>query len=86
MTFKEVDGDNDRASHINRGGIYRINLGISKESLRRSLVKYQHGLLLVVLYLQVTIFQELNQITPHPVYGWMSWIAVLIQALRPLLI
>lgn len=77
MTFKEADGDNDRASHINRGGIYRINLGISKESFKRIFGEIPTRPSAGGVVSTGHDFQELNQITPHPVYGWMSWIAVL---------
>ncbi len=30
LTFKEKDGPNDKASNLNRTGVYRLNLGVSK--------------------------------------------------------
>lgn len=30
LTVKEKDGPNDKASNVDRDGIYRLNLGISK--------------------------------------------------------
>lgn len=32
LTFKEKDGPNDKASNVNRIGVYRLNLGISKNT------------------------------------------------------
>lgn len=76
LTFKEKDGPNDNASNVNRDGIYRLNLGISKDSF-------------IALFGEIpkrpsagkTIntghnFQKLDTIMHHPVYGWMSWIAI----------
>lgn len=91
MTFKEKDGANDSASNIDRGGLYRLNLGISKSSFLNlfgetpkrpaagHIVDTEHD------------FEVLDAITPHPVYGWMSWIAVLnpsestFETLKPLI-
>lgn len=30
LTFKEKDSENDRASRVDRPGVYRLNLGLSK--------------------------------------------------------
>ncbi len=77
LTVKEKDGPNDKASNVDRDGVYRLNLGLEKESFIQlfgqppkrpaagSIVDTGHD------------FEELDQITPHPVYGWMSWVAIL---------
>lgn len=77
LTFKEKNGPNDRASELDRDNTYRLNLGVSKTTFSQlfgaipkrpaagNIVSTGHD------------FAQLNQITPHPVYGWMSWIAVL---------
>ncbi|QRH03634.1 hypothetical protein JQC75_08945 [Shewanella litorisediminis] len=77
LTIKEKDGPNDKASNVNRENVYRLNLGLSKASFVKlfgpppqrpsagSIVYTGHN------------FEALNEITPHPVYGWMSWVAVL---------
>lgn len=76
LTIKEKDGDNDRASGLDREGVWRLNIGTAKpdfEALFGPPPKRpgKGG----------TIegpwdFTSLDQITPHPVYGWMSWIAI----------
>lgn len=76
-TIKEKDGNNDRASGLNRPGIWRLNMGVSKEAFV-SLFGYPparpgKGQVVEGLW----DFQEADRITPHPVCGWMSWIAVL---------
>lgn len=77
LTFKEKDGPNDKASAIDRGGIYRLNLGIGKARYQSlfgavparpaagEVVDTGHD------------FQAIDVIMPHPVYAWMSWIGVL---------
>jgi hypothetical protein len=76
-TVKDKDGDNDRASGLNRPDVYRLNIGISKPTYRSlfgppparpaagGVVDTGHD------------FTALDQLTPHPVYGWMSWVSVL---------
>ena len=34
LTFKEKDGPNDKSSKVNRPDVYRLNLGVSKETFR----------------------------------------------------
>ncbi len=78
LTFKEKDGQNDSSSHINRKeGTYRLNLKIQKLTFttlfgsvpkrpaKSSVVDTGHD------------FTKLDEIMPHPVYGWMTWICVL---------
>jgi hypothetical protein len=75
LTFKEKDGANDSASKI-KPGQYRLNAGISKAAFitrfgsipvrppAGGVVNTGHD------------FTACDMVTPHPVYGWMSWIAV----------
>jgi len=76
-TLKEADGDHDRASALHRPGVYRLNIGLSKPTFRAlfgtiparppagGVVATGHD------------FTALDTLIPHPVYGWMAWIAVL---------
>jgi hypothetical protein len=76
-TLKEADGANDRASALDRDGVYRLNIGISKPTFRAlfgvlptrpaagGVVQTGHD------------FTALDTVMPHPVYGWMAWICVL---------
>ncbi|MFZ5655813.1 MAG: DUF6194 family protein [Pseudomonadota bacterium] len=90
-TLKAKDGNNDRASALNRPGVFRLNIGITKPTYRAlfgtpparpaagGVVDTGHD------------FTALDTVTPHPVYGWMSWLCVLnpssqtFQQIRPLL-
>ena len=84
-------GDFDCASNLNRPGVFRLNVGIGRETYR-SLFGSQtclsdagdagegdHD------------FTALNKIKPHPVYGKMFWVCVLnpsaatFQTVKPLL-
>ena len=69
FTIKEKDGDNDKASHINRDGVFRINFAITKESFLKLFNKIpkrpKKGFVIEGNY----NFIKLNNLTPHPVYG-----------------
>ena len=76
-TLKEKDGENDAASDLNRTNVFRINFGISKTTFI-SLFKEKpkrpaKGGVIVGSY----DFTALDTLTPHPVYGWMSWVSIL---------
>jgi hypothetical protein len=76
-TIKEKDGDNDYASNLDRAGVYRLSIGISKESYeslfgvrpkrpgKGGVVDTGHD------------FTQCNVLMSHPIYGWMSWVKIL---------
>lgn len=90
-TIKEKDGQNDRASNLDRDGVYRLNIGISKLTYRsifgQQPSRPQAGGVVDTGH----DFTALDQLIPHPVYGWMSWVSVLspsaatFEASKPLL-
>lgn len=81
----------DRASDLDRSGVFRLNIGVRPETYRAmfgdpppwtgdgSVVATGHD------------FTRLDEILPHPVYAAMSWICVLspseatFERIRPLL-
>lgn len=76
-TLKTRDGANDRASRLSRPGVFRLSLG-----LPRPLYLARFGPPPPRPPKGGTIaggwpFAELDRLTPHPVYGWMVWAAVL---------
>lgn len=73
-------GDFDNASNLDRPGVYRLNIGISKETYAALIDDgAEHD------------FSALDRLIPHPVYGRNHWVSVLnpsdatFEALRPLL-
>jgi hypothetical protein len=76
-TLKEQNGENDKASDLNREGTFRLSLGISKAAyeelfgsrpkrpVKGGIIDTGHD------------FTAKNEVMPHPIYGWMSWIQVL---------
>jgi len=90
VTVKERDGENDVASDLDRDGVYRVNLGISEETYQSLFgeppdrpAKGEH----VATGHDFTV---LDEISPHPTYAWMRWVAVLnpsdetVERMRPL--
>jgi hypothetical protein len=76
-TIKEKDGDNDKASNLNRDGVFRLSIGISKESYEAQFgckpKRPSKGCIIDTGH----DFTEVNRLMPHPIYGWMSWVQVL---------
>lgn len=76
-TLKEKDGENDKASFLARDGVFRLNIGVTKEcylSLFATLAQRPaKGCCIDGGY----DFQKINTILPHPVYGWIGWVCVL---------
>ncbi len=77
LTLKEHDGANDTASALNRNGVYRLNLGISKTSFYTLFGEQPKRPAAGGVVAMDYDFTTLDTILPHPVYGWMSWISVL---------
>jgi hypothetical protein len=76
-TLKEKNGDNDQSSALARDGIFRLSIGISKGSYdarfgpkpkrpaKGGIIDTGHD------------FSALNELMPHPIYGWMNWVQIL---------
>jgi Family of unknown function (DUF6194) len=76
-TFKERDGPHDKASHLNHGNRFRLNVGLPKSTYfslfgpppfrpsAGNVVTTGHD------------FAQCDVLMPHPVYGWMSWVGVI---------
>jgi hypothetical protein len=76
-TIKEKDGQNDKASNLNRDRVFRLNFGTDKDTFEKlfgqkpsrpsksDIIKGDYN------------FTKLDELMPHPVYGWMGWVCVL---------
>jgi hypothetical protein len=76
-TIKEKDGRNDRASNLDRNDVFRLNIGISKRTYRSLFGPQPSRPLAGGVGDTGHDFSVLDQLIPHPVYGWMSWVSVL---------
>ena len=76
-TVKEKDGENDKASNLDRPGVFRFNVGTTKpvflERFGPPPARPGKGGVIDGPW----DFTAADTLTPHPVYGWMSWVAVL---------
>ena len=72
MTFKESNGPHDKASDLERDGVFRLNIGIPKCSYQRRFgalpFRPSAGGIVDTGY----DFARLDEVMPHPVYGWMG--------------
>jgi hypothetical protein len=76
-TFKSQNGPNDKASDLDRENVYRFNFGMSKNSYEKLFgVKPKRPLKGGVVNTGHD-FTKLNTLTPHPIYAWLSWVAIL---------
>lgn len=77
LTVKEKDGDNDKGSMLNRDNVYRVNVGLRKQTFIKKFgyipERPPAGKIVKMDY----DFTVLDTIIPHPVYAWMSWVCVL---------
>jgi len=77
LTIKEKDGDNDKASNVNRAGVFRVNLGIRKSTFIKMFSHIPKRPAAGGVVEMDYDFTALDTILPHPVYAWMGWICVL---------
>lgn len=60
-------GDFDNRSNLNRPGVFRLNIGVSRDTFRR-LFPTSNG---------AYDYAALDTLIPHPVYAPQSWVSVL---------
>ncbi len=91
LTVKEKDGENDKSSHLDRAGVYRVNLGLRRETFRRLFGPLPPRPPKGGVTDLPCDFSALDALLPHPVYAWMGWACVLnpsrqtFEELRPLI-
>src|SRR5262245_42531868 len=84
-------GGFDCASQLNRPGVFRLNIGVSKETYRSLFGPQPSSPPSGGAVATGHDFTALDQIMPHPVYAPQSWVCVLnpsaatFEAVRPLL-
>lgn len=75
-TVKQKDGENDKASALDRPGVFRLNIGTSKPLFLAEFGTTPKRPAKGCAIDGPWDFTELDQLTPHPVYGWMSWVSI----------
>lgn len=75
-TIKSEDGPNDKASQLNRAGVYRLSCGLPPDKYCELFgAKPKRPAKGQIVDLD-TDFTVLDQIIPHPIYAWMGWVCV----------
>lgn len=76
-TIKDKDGANDKGSKLDREGVWRLNMGIDPETFEGIFGRRPARPAKSAIIEGSWDFTELDALMPHPVYGWMGWVAVL---------
>jgi hypothetical protein len=77
-------GDFDNASNLNRPGVFRLNIGVPRQTFQTLFPSGARDA-------APTDFAALDRLMPHPVYASQSWVCVLtptaetFEAIKPLL-
>jgi hypothetical protein len=77
LTLKEKDGAHDRASRLNRIGVFRLNFGLSKSVFCDLFGRLPGRPAKGGVICGDWDFTALDTLMPHPVYGWMGWVGIL---------
>lgn len=75
-TIKESDGPNDKASNLDREGIYRLSVGVGKrqyQPLFGDILKRPAKGEVVELDFD---FTSTGILMPHPIYAWLGWVCI----------
>ena len=76
-TIKEHDGENDKASQLDREGVFRLSFGIPTTTYEQLFGPRPPRPGKGGIVLMSHDFTALNELMPHPVYAWMGWVQVL---------
>lgn len=77
LTIKSKDGAHDKSSHLDRDGVFRLNIGIRKSTFLKLFGSIPHRPSAGQVVDMPFDFSLSDTILPHPVYAWMGWICVL---------
>jgi hypothetical protein len=75
-TIKEKNGENDKASALDREGVFRFNFGISKSTFLDLFSEIPKRPIKGGIIEGSYDFTNLDHLTPHPIYGWMCWVSI----------
>jgi uncharacterized protein DUF6194 len=76
-TLAAADNEHDRVSDLDRPGVYRLNIGVSRETYRSFFGRETPRLGPTGIIDPAPDFTVLDRILPHPHYAPQSWVCVL---------
>jgi hypothetical protein len=76
-TIKEHDGANDKSSNLDREGVFRLAIGLTRESYQRLFGARPGRPPKGGVVETDDDFAALNVLMPHPIYAWMGWAHIL---------
>jgi hypothetical protein len=77
-SIKDHDGPNDRRANLSRPGVYRLAFGLTPRTFAHVFGEIpSRPLKGDVVALPGYDLTRLDELTPHPVYAWMSWVQIL---------
>jgi hypothetical protein len=76
-TIKLADGENDRASDFAGPGVWRLNIGTQRSTFIAMFGQPPARPAKGKCIAGEWDFTRLDTLMPHPVYGWMGWMAIL---------
>jgi hypothetical protein len=77
LTLKESDGKNDKASNLDRDGIFRVSFGVSRSSFEGLFGPKPPRPAKGGVVETGNDFTQTNLLMPHPIYAWMNWLQIL---------
>lgn len=77
LTIKERDGSNDRASALDREGVWRLNFALPKAQYEQLFGPPPPRPAKGGVVDGDWDFTALDRLMPHPIYGWMAWACIL---------
>jgi hypothetical protein len=76
-TLGAQDDDYDRASNLSREGVFRLNIGVSRDTYQAMFGPHPAPPGAAGFVATGHDFTVLDQLLPHPVYAPQSWVCVL---------
>jgi len=75
-TIKESDGPNDKASHLDRQGVYRLSIGVGKKHFVQLFGEVPKRPAKGELVSNEVDFTQTGILMPHPIYAWLGWVCI----------
>lgn len=75
-TIKESDGPNDKASNLDREGVYRLSVGVGKKQYRQLFGDIPKRPVKGEIVELDFDFSTTGMLMPHPIYAWLGWACI----------